>query len=69
MYLTVKQQFKNISKDKFLSLRELSYTAKNLYNKVICFYFQEKKYLNYQNNYAILKISENYKLFNSNMAR
>ena len=71
MYLTVKQQLKHLSKDEFLSLRELSHTAKNLYNQAVYntrqFYFQEKKYLNYQNNYAILKTSENYKLLNSNM--
>ena len=73
MYLTVKQQLKHLSKDEFLSLRELSHTAKNLYNQAVYnirqFYFQEKKYLNYQNNYAILKASENYKLLNSNMAQ
>ena len=73
MYLTVKQQLKHLSKDEFLSLRELSHTAKNLYNQAVYnirqFYFQEKKYLNYQNNYAILKTSENYKLLNSNMAQ
>lgn len=34
MYLTVKQQLKHLSKDEFLSLRELSHTAKNLYNKL-----------------------------------
>ena len=71
MYLTIKQQLKYLSKDEFLSLRELSHTAKNLYNQAVYnirqFYFQEKKYLNYQNNYAILKTSENYKLLNSNM--
>ena len=59
MYLTVKQQLKHLSKDEFLSLRELSHAAKNLYNQAVYnirqFYFQEKKYLNYQNNYAILK--------------
>lgn len=33
------------------------------------YYFQEKKYLSYQNNYAVLKTSENYKLLNSNMAQ
>ena len=73
MYLTVKQQLKHLSKDEFLSLRELSHAAKNLYNQAVYnirqFYFQEKKYLNYQNNYAILKTSENYKLLNSNMAQ
>ena len=49
MYLTVKQQLKHLSKDEFLSLRELSHAAKNLYNQAVYnirqFYFQEKKYL------------------------
>ena len=35
MYLTVKQQLKHLSKDEFLSLRELSHTAKNLYNQAV----------------------------------
>lgn len=73
MYLTVKQQLKHLSKEEYLSLRELSHTAKNLYNQAVYnirqFYFKEKKYLNYQNNYALLKTSENYKLLNSNMAQ
>ena len=47
MYLTVKQQLKHLSKDEFLSLRELSHTAKNLYNQAVYnirqFYFQEEK--------------------------
>ena len=73
MYLTIKQQLKHLSKDEFLTLRELSHTAKNLYNQAVYnvrqFYFQENKYLNYQNNYMSLKKSENYKLLNSNMAQ
>ena len=73
MYLTVKQQLKHLSKEEYLSLRELSHTAKNLYNQAVYnirqYYFREKKYLSYQNNYAVLKTSENYKLLNSNMAQ
>ena len=73
MYLTVKQQLKHLSKEEYFSLRELSHTAKNLYNQAVYnirqYYFQEKKYLSYQNNYAVLKTSENYKLLNSNMAQ
>ena len=73
MYLPVKQQLKHLSKEEYLSLRELSHTAKNLYNQAVYnirqYYFQEKKYLSYQNNYAVLKTSENYKLLNSNMAQ
>lgn len=73
MYLTVKQQLKHLSKEEYLSLRELSHTAKNLYNQAVYnirqYYFQENKYLNYQNNYAVLKTSDNYKILNSNMAQ
>ena len=73
MYLTVKQQLKHLSKEEYLSLRELSHTAKNLYNQAVYnvrqYYFQEKKYLNYQKNNSLLKSSENYKTLNSNMSQ
>ena len=73
MYLTVKQQLKHLSKEEYLTLRELSYTAKNLYNQAVYnirqYYFQENKYLNYQKNNSLLKSSENYKTLNSNMSQ
>ena len=73
MYLTVKQQLKHLSKEEYLSLRELSHTAKNLYNQAVYnirqYYFQENKYLNYQKNNSLLKSSENYKILNSNMSQ
>lgn len=73
MYLTVKQQLKHLSKEEYLSLRELSHTAKNLYNQAVYnikqYYFQKKKYLNYQKNNSLLKSSENYKTLNSNMSQ
>ena len=73
MYLTVKQQLKHLSKEEYISLRELSHTAKNLYNQAVYnirhYYFQENKYLNYQKNNSLLKSSENYKTLNSNMSQ
>ena len=73
MYLTVKQQLKHLSKEEYLSLRELSHTAKDLYNQAVYnirqYYFQENKYLNYQKNNSLLKSSENYKTLNSNMSQ
>ena len=73
MYLTVKQRLKHLSKEEYLSLRELSHTAKNLYNQAVYnirqYYFQENKYLNYQKNNSLLKSSENYKILNSNMSQ
>ena len=73
MYLTVKQQVKNLSKDQYCVLRELSHTAKNLANEAIYnirqYFFETGGYLNYESNYKQLKTSENYRLLNSNMAQ
>ncbi|MCH5585935.1 transposase [Shimazuella sp. AN120528] len=73
MYFTVKQQLKHLSKEEYLILKDLCHTAKNLYNQglyqVRQHYFQEKKYLNYQENNQLLKGSEHYKRLNSNMAQ
>lgn len=73
MHLTVKQQVKHLSKEDYLVLKELCHVAKNLTNEAIYnvrqYYFTERKYLNYEKNYAILKNSENYKILNSNMSQ
>jgi len=73
MYLTVKQQVKQFSKEDYRNIKELSHIAKNLANQAIYnvrqYYFREGKYLNYQKNYVLLKESENYKALNSNMAQ
>ena len=73
MYLTIKQQVKQLSKKDYRNLKYLSHIAKNLTNEAIYnirqYYFNEKKYLNYQKNYSLLKNSPNYKLLNSNMAQ
>ncbi|WP_294705663.1 transposase [uncultured Fusobacterium sp.] len=73
MYLTVKQQLKHLDKEEYLILRELSHTAKNLYNQAVYnirkYYFDEGKYLNYVENNKLLKVSENYKTLNSNMSQ
>lgn len=42
MYLTVKQQLKHLSKEEYLSLRELSHTAKNLYNQAVYWRYHSK---------------------------
>ena len=73
MYLTMKQQVKQLSKEDYRNLKELSHIAKNLANQAIYnvrqYYFNEGKYLSYEKNYTLLKTSENYKLLNSNMAQ
>ena len=72
MYLTIKQKLKHLSKDEYLTLKELSHIAKDLTNQAIYNMrqnFFNKKYLSYQENYQLLKNSENYKLLNSNIAQ
>ena len=73
MYLTLKQQVKHLSKKEFKILKYLCHIAKNLKNQAIYnvrqHYFNNKKYLSYNENYKILKNSENYKKLNSNMAQ
>ena len=73
MYLTLKQQVKHLSKKEFRNLKYLCHIAKNLKNQAIYnvrqHYFNNKKYLRYNENYKMLKNSENYKKLNSNMAQ
>ena len=55
MYLTLKQQVKHLSKKEFRNLKYLSHIAKNLTNEAIYnvrqYYFKNKKYLSYNENY------------------
>lgn len=73
MYLTMKQQVKQLTKEDYKNLKLLSHIAKNLVNEAIYnvrqYYFQEKEYLNYEKNYVLLKNSTNYKMLNANMAQ
>ena len=73
MYLTVKQQVKHLSKEDYITIRELCHTAKNLVNEAIYnvrqYYFTECEFLKYEKNYTLLKNSPNYKALNSNMAQ
>lgn len=73
MYLTMKQQVKQLTKEDYKNLKLLSHIAKNLANEAIYnvrqYYFQEKEYLNYEKNYVLLKNSINYKMLNSNMTQ
>ena len=73
MYLTVKQQVKHLSKEEYLTIKELCHVAKNLTNEAIYnvrqYYFTEGEFLKYEKNYTLLKNSLNYKALNSNMAQ
>ena len=73
MYLTINQQVKHLSKEDYLTIKELCHTAKNLANEAIYnvrqYYFTEGEFLKYEKNYTLLKNSPNYKALNSNMAQ
>lgn len=73
IYLTVKQQVKHLSKEDYITIKELCHTAKDLANKAIYnvrqYYFAEGEFLKYEKNYVLLKNSPNYKALNSNMAQ
>ena len=73
MYFTVKQQVKHLSKEDYITIKELCHTAKNLFNEAIYnvrqYYFTEGEFLGYEKNYTLLKNSPNYKVLNSNMAQ
>lgn len=73
MYLTVKEQLKNLTKEEYLILRELTHTAKNLYNVALYnirqHFFQTGEYLSYEKNDLLSKSNENYKILNSNMSQ
>lgn len=64
MLLTVKQQVKHLSKEEYNILKELCHTVKNLVNESLYnirqHFFKTKKYLNYNENYHLLKTSDNY---------
>ena len=73
MYLTIKQQVKHLSKEDYLTIKELCHTAKNLANEAIYnvrqYYFTEGEFLNTRRITLFLKNSPNYKALNSNMAQ
>ena len=73
MYLTVKNQLRDLSVREYKILRELCRLSKNLYNEAIYsirqYYFREHKYLRYESNYHICKESENYKILHTDIAQ
>ena len=73
MYLAVKQQLNNLSKDEYLVLRELCHVSKNLYNQALYEirqeYFRSKKYLNYYEVYKRLQNTENYGLLQAQVSQ
>ena len=73
MYLAVRQQLNNLSKEEYLVLRELCHVSKNLYNQALYEirqeYFKSKKYLNYYDVCKKLQGTENYSLLQAQMSQ
>ena len=73
MYLTVKNQLKNLSVREYKTLRTLCRLSKNLFNEAMYsirqYYFSERKYLRYENNYHVCKVSENYQALGTEIAQ
>ena len=73
MYLTVKNQLRNLSIEYFETLQLLCHLSKNLYNETLYYvrryYFAEHKYLKYESNYHECKGSENYKALGTDVAQ
>jgi IS605 OrfB family transposase len=73
MFLTQKNQVRELNKSEFLALRELCRLSKNLYNvglyTVRQYFFQERKHLRYESNYHHCKANENYQLLNTDIAQ
>jgi putative transposase len=73
MYLTQKNQLRDLSKAEFLALRELCRLSKNLYNvglyTVRQYFFEERKHLRYESAYYLCKENENYQALNTDIAQ
>ena len=64
IYLTQSNVIRGLSKEEYSLLREMCQYSNNLYNVVLYnirqYYFQEKKFLKYEENYHVCKENENY---------
>ena len=65
MYLAVKQQLNNLSKEDYLILKELSHISKNLYNQALyeyrqAFFDERSQDVSYYTNDKLLRGTENY---------
>lgn len=73
MYLTQSNVIRHLSKEQYAMLRELCQYSNNLYNvglyNVRQYFFNEKKFLRYEENYHCCKFNENYKLLQAGIAQ
>ena len=73
MYLTQSNVIRSLSKEEYKMLREMYQYSNNLYNVALYnirqYFFQEKKFLRYEENYHICKENENYRLLQAGVSQ
>ena len=73
MYLTQSNVIRKLSKEEYAMLREMCRYSNNLYNVALYnirqYYFQEKKFLRYEENYHVCKTNENYGLLQAGVSK
>ncbi|MBS5519053.1 MAG: transposase [Acidaminococcus intestini] len=73
MYLTQSNIIRGLSKEEYSILREMCRYSNNLYNVALYnirqYYFQEKKFLKYEENYHVCKENENYSLLQAGVSQ
>lgn len=73
MYLTQSNVIRKLSKEEYAMLREMCRYSNNLYNVALYnirqYYFQEKKFLRYEENYHVCKANENYGLLQAGVSQ
>jgi len=73
MYLTQTDIIRHLGKEEYFKLKEMCKYANNLYNAALYnirqYYFQEKKFLSYEENYKLCKENENYKMLQAGVSQ
>lgn len=73
MYLTQSNVIRGLSKEDYAILREMCQYSNSLYNVALYnirqYYFQEKKFLKYEENYHVCKENENYGLLQAGVSQ
>nr|WP_296327805.1 transposase [uncultured Acidaminococcus sp.] len=73
MYRTQSNIIRGLSKEEYSILREMCRYSNNLYNVALYnirqYYFQEKKFLKYEENYHVCKENENYSLLQAGVSQ
>lgn len=73
MYRTQSNVIRSLSKEEYKMLSEMCQYSNNLYNVALYnirqYFFQEKRFLRYEENYHVCKVNENYKLLQASISQ